>query len=115
MTKTSGVPPLERLRALQQLAHARRCAALAAAAALMRVEEGELDFTPTAMLMDVDLVRRREAYGSWGRCVIAAFRPGARCCPTLSTGRRARPPEHCHPAARPPAGGEDHSPIPPSP
>lgn len=44
------------LRRLQLHAHERRCAALAAAIAEGLLEEDALDYTPTAMLMDEDMV-----------------------------------------------------------
>jgi hypothetical protein len=56
MTATAG-QPLKRLRGLQAAAHERRSAALAAAIHEGLLQEDVLDFTPTAILMDVDLVR----------------------------------------------------------
>ena len=48
--------PLSRLQALQEAAHERRCAALAAAVTAGHLDEDALDFTPTLMLMDIDMV-----------------------------------------------------------
>lgn len=83
------VCPLARLRALQGAARARRCAALALLAAdeALLGDAAALDYTPVAMLMDVDLVRparssgRMGAHaGAWGRMRRIAA-PGARCFP----------------------------------
>ncbi|KIZ00782.1 diaminopimelate decarboxylase [Monoraphidium neglectum] len=61
MTATAG-QPLKRLRGLQAAAHERRSAALAAAIHEGLLQEDVLDFTPTAILMDVDLIEATIAH-----------------------------------------------------
>lgn len=52
------VVPVERLKALQNAAHSRRCAALATAIREGHLDDDEaLDFTPTLILHDEDMVR----------------------------------------------------------
>ncbi|KAI8473435.1 MAG: Orn/DAP/Arg decarboxylase 2 [Monoraphidium minutum] len=66
--------PLARLRALQAYAHPRRAAALSAAIGQPGLLDGDaLDFTPTAMLMDVDMIRATADHLRRG----AGFPPGA--------------------------------------
>ena len=64
--KKSGTP-LARLRALQAHAHERRASALAAYTVVASAQEDELDFTPTAMLMDLDLVCTPDWQGARGQ------------------------------------------------